>query len=124
MSNLTKEMKEIYGLDDLDNIDLEKRKRFKVMLKDAYDIDIASLVRGNLGPYSLPFQNFKKTTINNTDNHTENIKHDDSDAITPKQLIDLAFSAFGMKLHRSASNFLKEAFLRLGRFFLLFQCNS
>ena len=116
MSNLTEEMKKMFGFNDFDSKELEKRKRFMVTLKDANDMDIESLVNENGGRYFLPFPSFAKSHIKDINNLINSNKYNDEDAISPKQLIDLAFTAFGMKYPGTASKFLKEAFLRFGRF--------
>ena len=113
MSNLTEEMKKMFGFNDFDGKDLEKRKRFMVTLKKTNDIDIESLVNENGGRYSLPFPSFANSAIRDINKLINSHKYNDEDAISSKQLIDLAFTAFGMKFPGTASNFLKEACLRL-----------
>ena len=113
MSNLTEEMKKMLGFNDFDSKELEKRKRFMVTLKDANDMDFVSLVNENGGRYHLPFPSFAKSSIKDMNKLINSKNYNDEDAISPKQLIDLAFTAFGMTFPGTASKFLKEAFSRL-----------
>ena len=113
MSNLTEIVKNFHDVNKLDSKMLEKTRRYMVMLKNTYDMNTVSLVSGNVDLHSLTFSNNENTTSKDVSekNNYDNASY--KDAITTKQLIDLAFSAFGMQFHDIASNLLQEAVMRL-----------
>ena len=121
MSNLTYEMKKLVQTNTLEEKELEKSKRHMVMLKNSFDMDTKSLVSGKNKYYATPLKNRAKPTSKDTNNFPGK-NNNYVDSISSKQLIDLAFSAFGMNFHGTASKFLKEAIIILGNVSLIL-CN-
>ena len=92
---------------------IEAARRSMVILQDLNKLDLRELADGN-PDISLSILN--SSVVSNLHiNRTEYSHRNELDFLSPKGLIDLAFSAFGMKYYGAAANFLKEASISLSK---------
>ena len=112
MTNITENWNRIYETHNLDSKSIERLKRSIVMLQYTNGLHTKNLGEThfgeNLTPYNLSGQSGE--LVNRTDNNVDN----EMEILSPKELIYLAFSAFGMKYYSSAGKFLREATFSLG----------
>ena len=112
MTNITKNWNRVYESNNLDSKSIERVKRSIVIVQDTNGLHIKNLgeanFSANLAAYNLSGKSGE--LVNQTDNNIDNY----IEFMSPKELIDLAFSAFGMQYHISAGRFLKEAAFSLG----------
>ena len=107
MSNITESWKRVYETNNLDSKSIERLKRSIVMLQDTNELHVKNL-GDNFSVYNNPERS--KELSNRPNNKIDN----EIEILSPKELIDLAFSAFGMKYLSSAGKFLREAAFSLG----------
>ena len=115
MSNLTEDWRNLSEQSVFDSKTKEKTKRAMVMLQNTYNLDIRMLAEGNFDTNTFLFFNNLHAQQTKVVNRMEFNLEDKVDVLESKDLIELAFSAFGMKFHVSASKFLKEAMFSLCR---------
>ena len=120
MTNLTNTMAGLIYENGVDSRDKEKEKRSLIWAMKAHNVTITSLAEEYLSSY---FVNNDDTTLlsakepNNEKDKLQKGAQNDSnlDLLTPKDLIDLALSAFGMEYRSHAFRLLLEAVLKLSK---------
>ena len=120
MTNLTNTMASLIYENAVDSRDKEKEKRALIWAMKEHNVTITSLAEEYLSSYLFNIDN--TTLLSTKDPNNENDKlqkgvQNDSnlDLLTPKDLIDLALSAFGMEYRSHAFRLLSEAVLKLSK---------
>ena len=120
MTNLTNTMASLIYENAVDSRDKEKEKRALIWAMKAHNVTITSLAEEYLSSYLF---NIDNTTLLSTKEHSnekdklqKGAQNDSNlDLLTPKDLIDLALSAFGMEYRSHAFRLLSEAVSKLSK---------
>ena len=120
MTNLTNTMASLIYENAVDSRDKEKEKRALIWAMTAHNVTITSLAEEYLSSYLFNIDNptllSTKEPSNEKDKIEKGVQNESKlDLLTPKDLIDLALSAFGMEYRSDAFRFLSEAVLKLSK---------
>ena len=120
MTNLTNTMASLIYENAVDGRDKEKEKRALIWAMKAHNVTITSLAEEYLSSYLFNIDNTTLLSTKESNNENDKLQkgaQNDSnlDLLTPKDLIDLALSAFGMEYRSHAFRLLSEAVLKLSK---------